>query len=227
MTDIAGLTRIELEIVGAYVLDTDSGRVLVDTGLPHTQEALAAELARLGGPVPELVVLTHGHLDHVGGVHATLAQTGAKVAAHTAEAELLSTGDTSRQLVPGPHCPDDLREMIKHRPTIDPLAVDLTLSDGETVPGFPSLTVLYTPGHSEGHISLMWDHAGGVLIAGDAAVNFGAVMLPPVAEDYDVAERSIRRLAELEFESAVFGHGPPIASGASAAFREAWAPATA
>lgn len=227
MTEITGLHRIELEIVGAYVLDTDSGRVLVDTGLPHTQEALAAELARLGGPAPELVILTHGHLDHVGGVHATLAQTGAKVAAHTAEAELLSTGDTSRALVAGPHCPDDLREMIKHRPTIDPLAVDVTLSDGDTVPGFPSLTVVYTPGHSEGHISLMWDHAGGVLIAGDAAVNFGAVMLPPVAEDYDVAERSIRRLAELEFESATFGHGLPIASGASAAFREAWAPATA
>jgi glyoxylase-like metal-dependent hydrolase (beta-lactamase superfamily II) len=227
MTDIAGLHRIELEIVGAYVLETETGRVLVDTGLPHTRPALATELERIGGPAPELVILTHAHLDHVGGLHATVAATGAKVAAHTTEAELLSTGETSRGLVPGPHCPDDLKEQIKTRPTIDPVDVDIQLSNGDTVPGFPSLTVVYTPGHSAGHISLLWDHAGGVLIAGDAAVNFGAVMLPPVAEDFDVAERSIRRLAELEFESAAFGHGPPIASGASAAFRQAWAPATA
>ena len=225
MTDIAGLHRIELEIVGAYVLDTDTGRVLVDTGLPHTQEALAAELQRIGGPAPELVILTHGHVDHVGGLHATVAATGASIAAHTEEADLLAKGETSRGLLPGPYTPDDLREQIKHKPTIDPVDVQVRLSDGDKVPGFPSLTAMHTPGHSAGHIALLWDHAGGVLIAGDAAVNFGQVMLPPVAEDWEVTEASIRRLAELDFESAVFGHGAPIATGAGAAFREAWAPA--
>jgi glyoxylase-like metal-dependent hydrolase (beta-lactamase superfamily II) len=224
MTDIAGVHRIELERVSAYVLETDSGRVLVDTGFPHLQEVLGAALERIGPP--DLIVLTHGHLDHTGGLATALA-SGAKLAAHTEEAALLRKGETTRNLVPGPHCPDDLRERIKQRPTIEPVDVQIELTDGDTVPGFPSLTVIHTPGHSAGHIALLWDHGSGVLVAGDAAANFGQLSLPPVAEDYELTEASLRRLAQLEFESAVFGHGPPIASGASAAFREAWAPATA
>jgi len=215
MTSIEGLHRIELEIVGAYVLDTDTGRVLVDTGLPTTTDTLTAELERLGGPAPELVILTHGHIDHVGGLPAL---GDVRVAAHTDEADLLAQGETSRGLVPSEHCPPDLREQIKHRPKVDPVQVDVRLSEGDAVPGFPSLKVLHTPGHSAGHISLLWDHAGGVLITGDAAANFGQVVPPPVAEDFDTVFASLRRLAGLRFESAVFGHGAPIASGASEAF---------
>ena len=57
------------------------------------------------------------------------------------------------------------------------------------------LTVLHTPGHSAGHISLLWAHAGGVLVVGDAAANHGALMPAPVAEDHALNEASLRRLA--------------------------------
>jgi glyoxylase-like metal-dependent hydrolase (beta-lactamase superfamily II) len=222
MTNVAGLHWIELEVVGAYVLETDTGRVLVDTGLPNTTEALTSALERIGAP--DLLILTHAHLDHVGGLPAL---GDIEVAAHTEEADLLAQGETSRGLVPAEHCPPDLREQIKHRPKVEPVQVDVRLNDGDTVPGFPSIKVIHTPGHSAGHISLLWDNgAGGVLIAGDAAANFGQVILPPVAADYAVTERSLRALAGLEFEAAAFGHGPVIESGASAAFGS-WAGAKA
>jgi glyoxylase-like metal-dependent hydrolase (beta-lactamase superfamily II) len=227
MTDVAGLHRIELDIVGAYVLDTDEGRVLVDTGLPNTYETLAAELQELGGPDLSLVILTHGHMDHVGGLHALVAATGVQVAAHTDEAALLATGETSRGMVARPECPEELRGMAGQKPTIDPVDVQIELSDGDTVPGFPSLRVVHVPGHSAGQIAVLWDHAGGVLITGDAAQNFGAVEVSFFAQDFDVAEASLRKLAALDFEVAAFGHGAPITSGASAAFREACAPAAA
>jgi glyoxylase-like metal-dependent hydrolase (beta-lactamase superfamily II) len=224
MTEIDGLHRIELEIVNAYVLDTADGRVLVDTGLPNTQEALTSALESLGGPAPELLILTHAHMDHVGGLPAL---GDIRIAAHTEEADLLAKGETSRGLVALEHCPPDLREQIKQNPTIDPVDVKVRLNDGDTVPGFPSLTVIHTPGHSAGHIALLWDHAGGVLIVGDAAANFGQPGPMPVAEDPELMIATARTLSERDFEGAAFGHGPVIASGASAAFRQAFAPAAA
>jgi len=39
-------------------------------------------------------------------------------------------------------------------------------------------------------------------------------------EDHEEARRSFRKLAELEFDTAVFGHGKPVVGRASARFRE-------
>ena len=224
MTEIPGVHAITLDFVAAHVLETPAGRILVDTGLPYTADTLTAELARSGG-MPDLVVLTHAHGDHVGGLGAL---GGIPVAAHSADADLLAEGRVSRPMVPAAHCPEDLREMIQGPPmTIEPLHVDIRLEGGQAVPGFEDVQVIHTPGHSAGHISLLWEHAGGVLVLGDAAANQGQLTGPPVAEDLELADASLRRIAELPFESAVFGHGAPITSGAGAAFAAVWAPASA
>ena len=119
-------------------------------------------------------------------------------------------------------------EAIKGEPMrIEPLEVQHRLTDGATVPGFDDLTVVHTPGHSAGHVALLWDHAGGVLVVGDAAANQGQLLPAPVAEDHELGEASLRRLAGLDFEIAVFGHGDPIEAGASRAFAEVWSPASA
>jgi glyoxylase-like metal-dependent hydrolase (beta-lactamase superfamily II) len=174
--------------------------------------------------MPDLVVLTHAHGDHCGGLGAL---AGIPVAAHGADADLLAEGRMSRPMTPAPHCPDHLREMLKGEPPVtDPIAVEVRLAEG-VIPGFEELTVVHTPGHSAGHISLLWDRAGGVLVVGDAAANQGALTAAPVAEDHELGEASLRRLAELDFEVAVFGHGPPITENAGAAFAAVWAPASA
>jgi glyoxylase-like metal-dependent hydrolase (beta-lactamase superfamily II) len=67
------------------------------------------------------------------------------------------------------------------------------------------------------------DRAGGVLFAGDAAFSLaGKIRRPPrvVTDNMAIAEASIKRLAELEFDVALFGHGRAITGRAVNRFRE-------
>ncbi len=62
---MATVTRIRLAYNSAYLIDDGGSRVLVDTGPDYRGAAEAMETA-LGGRLPDLVVATHGHLDHAG-----------------------------------------------------------------------------------------------------------------------------------------------------------------
>ena len=87
------------------------------------------------------------------------------------------------------------------------------LGDGQQLPeGF---TVVHTPGHSSGHISLLHKERR-LLICGDALVNTRGklrVNTSLFTTDKENAQRSIWKLAKKygdDFETMVFGHGPPI-----------------
>jgi glyoxylase-like metal-dependent hydrolase (beta-lactamase superfamily II) len=103
-----------------------------------------------------------------------------------------------------------------------PTKIDQVISGdgGSPVPGF---TAVHTPGHTRGHVSFLLDRAGGVLFAGDAAAGGrgGQVTSPPkmVSADLAEADRSIAKLAGLEFEHAAFGHGRAISGRAVERFR--------
>jgi glyoxylase-like metal-dependent hydrolase (beta-lactamase superfamily II) len=94
-----------------------------------------------------------------------------------------------------------------------------SVSDGQEIFG---LQVVYTPGHTPGHISI-YDPAGSALITGDALSNSGGVLGGPNARftaDMAVANESVKKLAQLSFERAYFMHGDTIEAGASQAIAE-------
>jgi hydroxyacylglutathione hydrolase len=172
--------------------------VLVDAGTPRQGPAIVEEL-RAAGAAPELVLLTHADFDHVGGAEAVRAATGAPILAPAAERPLL-TDEIRRRLV--------VRLMIRSvnrgRRTRMP-SVDRWVEDGELVGG---LEAIATPGHTPGHTAY---RRGTTLIAGDAVVT-GTVFREPVAMfcmDTDRTRRSIEKLAGLDLDLAVCGHGRP------------------
>ncbi len=80
------------------------------------------------------------------------------------------------------------------------------------------IEVIHTPGHSSGHVSLLWKSDRNVLLTGDAVVNVPRLGYTVAYDDFQTGKQSAAKLAQLDFEVAVFGHGKPILSNASARF---------
>jgi glyoxylase-like metal-dependent hydrolase (beta-lactamase superfamily II) len=170
---------------------------LVDTGVPRHAKAILAEL-REAGVEPGRILLTHGDFDHVGGAAFLREQTGAEVCAPAAERPLLARNPSFR--------PGLLRRVLFRVFPFPPPVVDRWLADGETVGGIEAVA---TPGHTPGHTSYVF---GKTLLAGDAIVTLPYRFKEPPARyslDPHEARRSIARLAELDVDVAVSGHGAP------------------
>ncbi len=189
-----------------YVL-ADNRLILIDTSSELDARKLLASLEKAKIRPRDLtsIVITHVHPDHVSGLARIKRDAvNAKVVSSKVEAEYIS----KKRVYDGPP-----GAAYQKQP---PTPVDLTLDDGQVHDG---LKVLFTPGHTRGSISLL-DDARSLLIVGDAANNEAG--LGPMDDVYNVDPRlhrdSIKKLATLHFENAVFGHGRPITGGASAQF---------
>ena len=201
----------------------DRGWVLIDAGIPGTKALItgAAE-ARFGpGARPAAIVMTHGHFDHVGALEDLAEEWDAPVYAHDLERPYL---DGSAAYPPGdatvvggamallaplyPTKPVDVSRRLRALP-----------ADGG-VPPIPGWRWIHTPGHSPGHVSF-WREADGSLIVGDAFITVAgesayatAVQAPEIhgppkyyTVDWDAARGSVERLAALQPERVVTGHG--------------------
>lgn len=100
-----------------------------------------------------------------------------------------------------------------------PVTVLHELHDGEVLDFGGGAQVLAIPGHTEGSIAIHLPQHG-VLFTGDTIADVGTVMLGAFNQDKARTVASVRRLAALDVETACFGHGDPIASGAGARIRE-------
>lgn len=206
--------------VNAYLVDGDEGLVLIDTGLPKKQGAVAEAVKGIGRTMADIqaIVLTHAHTDHIGSAAAVKAESGAEVVASTVDAPAIE-GDgplTAPPMMVGP-----LKFLTNLLPKPDPVSVDRRVSEDFST-GMPGdFKVIDTPGHTPGHTSYLLDRDGGVLFVGDAAANKKGTITKgfPNAGGGEVIDQSIRHLAEFDFEVAVFGHAAPITSNAASAFR--------
>ncbi|MCE7984940.1 MAG: MBL fold metallo-hydrolase [Caldilinea sp. CFX5] len=185
--------RVIAQFVNAYVLIRGNEAALVDTGLPGTGAQFADVLtgAGLDWNAVKHLIITHYHQDHVGAMGEVMAAApGATIYAGAEDIPQIETAHTIQ-----------------------------AVADGDEVFG---LQIITTPGHTAGHISIL-DPVGSLFVAGDALVNNENTLAVSPAQftaDMAMAQESVKKIATFTFEKAVFGHGDPIESGASAAVAE-------
>ncbi len=201
------------DFINSYALvDDDEQVTLIDCGLKRAPARIVRGLTHIGKHPRDVtrIVLTHAHNDHAGGARNLVASTAVDgVAAHHDDAHFITTG-----VMPPRDSTRGLGRLLKRAPsgTFDAVAVSQELSDGDELDIAGGLRVIHTPGHTPGHISLLLPDSE-VLITGDAIFNMLSRRTWPFAAfctSFSQTQQTAQVLADLEYRTAAFTHGPEI-----------------
>lgn len=177
-----------------YLAVGSTARVLIDCGAgPSAGEILALARTAAEGLDPTHLLLTHAHIDHVGGAAFIREATGGRVLIHRAEAEVLRQGDEKRSAADWYGLP------------LEPVEPDQELTGEETI-GLgdgQTLRLLAAPGHTPGSLVAWLDTTEGRVLFGQ---DIHGPFSPTFGSNLDQWAKSMKRLLELEADILAEGH---------------------
>ena len=220
-----GCFEISLGAVNVFLLESENGWALIDTGFPTSTNAILTAIQQIGKQPADIrhIIITHAHPDHIGSLAALKRATDAAIYMHPLDAPIAHAGGGFRPLTPAPGLMNNLMFRLFIRPPgpIEGAATDYEVNDGDVLPIAGGLTAFHTPGHCAGHLAFLWPQQN-MLFAGDTCSNLPRLGLSVVYEDLQAGKQSLSKLAQLDFEVACFGHGKAIQRDASKQFQKHW-----
>ncbi|MDP4182026.1 MAG: MBL fold metallo-hydrolase [Bacillota bacterium] len=193
--------------------------VLVDTGLPGQLDLIKAKMEKLGVSFEKLkmVIITHQDMDHIGCLSAIQRELGDKiqVVAHSLEKPYLEfekmpikmTADFIAQVSERIKAANG--GISKTPKEVFASKVNKTVEDGEELNVCGGMQVIFTPGHTPGHISI-YHKKSGTMIAGDVLSVVDGQLYGPdprFTYDMDLAKNSLKKLEKYDIKTLICYHG--------------------
>jgi metallo-beta-lactamase class B len=200
---IGNINYVGTSNLACFLISTSKGLILLDTGMEESGPLIRTNIETLGFKVADVKIIlsSHAHFDHVGGLADMKAITGATVYATGPDADILESGG-----VKGFH------PLTKFKP----VKVDRRIKDGEVIRlGEVRMTAHLTPGHTEGNTT--WTttiNEDGkplkVVFVGSVSINPGVHLVhfaawPEIAQVY---ARSFAMLRKLQCDVFLGPHAP-------------------
>jgi glyoxylase-like metal-dependent hydrolase (beta-lactamase superfamily II) len=196
----------EFKGVSNCYLVVDKPLFLVDTGMPGNSgkilKFLQEKLNRKPGDL-KTIVITHAHFDHTGSLNQLIKKTGARVAIHKEDEQVLS-GEKNQT---GSALMRPLIKIMGFIFRIRPVKPDIVLEEGDVIGDY---RVIHTPGHTSGSICL-YNSTSRIIFVGDS-LNYskGKIVAPRIMEDHLQYNESMKKLGKLDIETILTGHGDPV-----------------
>jgi metallo-beta-lactamase class B len=193
--------------LSAILIAGDAGLVLLDGGLAQSAAVIDANIRKLGFRTQDvkLIVNSHGHYDHAGGIAALQRASGATVAASPSGADALRRGENTTD--------DPQYGFGKEANAFAPVEKVQHITDNEVLRvGNVAITAIFTPGHTPGSTTWTWKACEGAkcldMVYADSlsAVAAPGFKYTDSPDRVNAFRRSITRIAELPCDIVVSTH---------------------
>ena len=223
-----GLRRIGNDIIAVHLIVTDEGMTLIDAGLSGQYADLTRELAAIGRPLSDIrgIVLTHGDTDHTGFAERLRRELDIPV--------YVGAGDAARAMGEKPPSPTS-KDRRRLGPMLSFFAFALSkggirmpaitkvepVNDGDVLalPGAP--VIIGMPGHSPGSVAIHVPSVRAVFVGDELTTRnvltgVDGPQPAPFTDDQAESSASLDKLAALDVDWIIPGHGAPWTGGAAA-----------
>jgi len=198
---IENVYPIQFNRVKVTILKCNNKLILVDTGMSNGDADTILHYARTNLNMPleeygDLCIITHHHMDHIGGLQRLKKKWDFKIVSHLDE--------------------------VKGIESATGFNVDLKLKDREILLYCGGIQFIHVPGHTVGNVCLYLPNKA-LLIVGDTLFADEEGNLSPPPDHYCVnperAKRELKRLLELDFDMIIVSHGKDTIDGAKKKFQ--------
>lgn len=208
------------ELNPTLIWDKESA-VLIDVGMPGNFEQIHKAINEMGVSLDQLkaVILTHHDIDHIGSLPPLLKESNGNIEVYAHELEKpyiegdlppMKANLESMAWQLEPLSQEERLKVVHDMLTNFPKSkVDHTLIDRQIIPYCGGIQVIFTPGHTTGHICLYLMQSK-TLVVGDAMFSVDGVLQgphPPSTPDMESAFRSLEKFLDFDIETVICYHG--------------------